>query len=123
LCYGPTFRTLHGMLFLRDHALGAGQLSSASESWENHSYFHPAQLDGGLHPLACISHEDPRQSGQTRLPFQIAETKLACCLASVCWFTDVGLDSDDLRSAHLMSRGSVHAIFDGFELKALRGTG
>jgi hypothetical protein len=56
LCYGPTFRTVHGVLFSGDHAFGVGKLSSASESWENHSYFHPAMLDGGLHPLACTRH-------------------------------------------------------------------
>jgi hypothetical protein len=108
------------VFFSSDHAFGAGILSSASESWENHSYFHPAILDGGLHPLAGVA---PKQSGQTRLPFQVAETKLVYRLTSTHWFVDAGLETDKLQKAHLMSGGGVHAILNGFEVKALKELG
>jgi hypothetical protein len=46
-----------------------------------------------------------------------------CRLAFADWFAEAGAEADDFQSAHIMSGGSKQAIFNGFELRALREKG
>jgi hypothetical protein len=51
LNYGPRFRTFTGAVVATHLATGVVKHTTASESWERHSFNHPGILDGALHSI------------------------------------------------------------------------
>jgi hypothetical protein len=79
LQYGPRFRTCTDSAAAPPVATAVVKYTTASESWERHSYVHPGIQDGSLHSMMKLQ-QTPHDHDRARapcLPFMITRLYLA----------------------------------------------